>query len=246
MRQFIHFLLVGWMSIPSANVLGQVKSQHLLRGDGSSGRATSKFSESEAVSAIREALSKGVVSAVNTVGVKDGYFKNQLIKIPFPPDAKVVETSLRQVGAGRLADQVVESLNRAAEDAAQAAKPIFLEAIKKLTITDAVAIVSGSQPDAATRYLQRATTQQLIAAFKPAIKNSLDKTMATKYWAEATTRYNKLPLVKKVNTDLPDYVTRKALDGLFLMIAKEEATIRQQPRQYGSNIIEKVFGAVLK
>jgi hypothetical protein len=180
------------------------------------------------------------------VSVKDGYFKNQFIKIPFPQEAKVVENTLRQIGAGVLADRVIESLNRAAEDAAQAAKPIFINAIKQITVTDAINIVTGSQQDAATKFLQRTTTTQLVSAFKPAIKNSLDKTYATKYWNEATTRYNKVPFVRKVNTDLPDYTTKKALDGLFYMIGKEEAKIRQNPKQYGSSIIDKVFGAILK
>jgi hypothetical protein len=227
----------------SYNLFAQLKIQN-LPGSASSGSSKPKFTEADAAAAIKEALTKGAVNAVNTVGVKDGYFKNQFIKIPFPPEAKAVENTLRQVGAGQLADRVIESLNRAAEDAAQAAKPIFINAIKQLTVTDAINIVTGSQRDAATRFLQRTTTNQLITAFKPAIKNSLDKTLATKYWAEATTRYNKVPFVKKVNTDLPDYTTRKALDGLFYMIAKEEAKIRQNPKQYGSTIIDKVFGAV--
>jgi len=204
------------------------------------------FSEADAGSAIKEALSKGVANAVDVVSVKDGYFKNQFIKIPFPPEAVKVEKALRQVGAGAMADKVIESLNRAAEDAAQAAKPIFINAIKQITVVDAINIVTGSQQDAATKFLQKTTSPQLVTAFKPAIKKSLDKTYATKYWREATVRYNKIPMVKKVNTDLPDYTTKKALDGLFYMISKEEVKIRQNPKQFGSNIIDKVFGGILK
>ncbi len=204
------------------------------------------FSEADAAAAIKEALNKGVANAVNTVSVKDGYFRNQFIKIPFPPEAQTVASTLRQVGAGSMVDRVVESLNRAAEDAAQAAKPIFIDAIKQMTVMDAVNIVTGSQRDAATQFLQRSTSNNLLAAFKPAIQRSLDKTLATRYWNEATSRYNRVPFVRKVNTDLADYTTRKALDGLFFMIGKEEEKIRQNPKQYGSNTIDKVFGSILK
>lgn len=199
----------------------------------------------EAGNAIKEVLTKGVSSAVDIVSVKDGYFRNNLIKIPFPKEAEVVESTLRRVGAGQMADRVIESLNRAAEDAAQAAKPILVNSIKQLTVVDAMNIVTGSQQDAATRFLQRTTNEQLVSAFKPAIKKSLDKTLATKYWKEATTRYNKVPMVRKVNTDLTDYTTRKALDGLFVMISKEEEKIRQNPKAFGSNVVDKVFGGLL-
>jgi hypothetical protein len=205
----------------------------------------SNITNDEAGSAIKEALNKGVSTAVDIVGKKDGYWKNNLIKIPFPQEANVVANTLRKVGAGVMVDRVTESLNRAAEDAAQAAKPILINSIKQITVTDAINIIKGSQKDAATRFLQRTAGTQLIAAFKPAIKKSLDKTLATKYWKEATTRYNRVPLVKKVNTDLADYTTRKALDGLFVMVGKEEEKIRQNPKAFGSNIIDKVFGGLL-
>ncbi len=205
----------------------------------------SNITNDEAGTAIKEVLSKGVTNAVNVVGVKDGYFKNNLIKIPFPKEAEIVESTLRRVGAGKMADRVIESLNRAAEDAAQAAKPILVNSIKQLTVTDAMNIVTGSQQDAATQFLKRTTSEQLVSAFKPSIKKSLDRTLATKYWKEATSRYNRVPMVRKVNTDLADYTTRKALDGLFIMIAKEEGKIRQDPKAFGSNIVDKVFGGLL-
>jgi hypothetical protein len=216
-----------------------------LPGTAGSSSSTTKFTEVEAADAIKEALTKGVSNGVDIVSKPDGYFKNQFIKIPFPKEADIVESTLRSVGAGALADKVIESLNRAAEDAAQAAKPIFINSIKQMTVVDAMNIVTGSQQDAATQFLQRTTNNQLVSAFKPAIKNSLDKTYATKYWKEATTRYNKIPFVRKVNTDLPDYTTKKALDGLFYMIAQEEKKIRQNPKAFGSNIIDKVFGSIL-
>jgi hypothetical protein len=205
----------------------------------------SNITNDDAGAAIKEVLIKGVSSGVDIVSVKDGYFKNSLIKIPFPQEVQVVESTLRRVGAGKIADRVIESLNRAAEDAAQAAKPIFINSIKQLTVTDAMNIVTGSQQDAATQFLKRTTSEQIIAAFKPSIKKSLDKTHATKYWKEATSRYNKVPMVRKVNTDLTDYTTRKALEGLFVMVAKEEGKIRQNPKAFGSGLIDKVFGGLL-
>lgn len=145
---------------------------------------------------------------------------------------------------GSLVDNAVLSMNRAAESAAKQAGPIFINGIKQMTITDAVNIVSNKQPDAATQFLQRTTTESLVSAFKPSIKTALDKTLATKYWGDITGYYNKLPFVNPINTDLPDYVTRKAIDGLFYMVAQEEAKIRKDPMGTANNIIEEVFGKV--
>jgi hypothetical protein len=202
------------------------------------------FTQNEAAQAIKEALSKGVTEGVKKVSVTDGYFKNSFIKIPFPKEVKVVETTMRQIGLGSLIDNFVLSLNRAAESAAKAATHIFINYIKQLTITDAINIVSNKQSDAATRFLERTTTEQLVTAFKPSIKTALDKSLATKYWKDITSRYNKIPFVSKVNTDLPDYATRKAITGLFYMVAQEEAKIRKDPKGAASSIIDKVFGSI--
>jgi hypothetical protein len=226
-------------------------------GTGTSGTSTNtqtntgtnglaNFTQSEAASAIKEALMKGVTAGVSKVSVTDGYFKNGMIKIPFPQDAKVVETTLRQIGMGSLIDNLVLSLNRAAESAANQAGPIFINGIKQMSLNDAINIVSNKQPDAATQFLQRTTTESLVSAFKPPIQVALDKTLATKYWKDIMTNYNKIPFVKKVNTDLNDFVTRKAISGLFYMIGQEEAKIRKDPLGQGSKIIETVFGGVLK
>jgi hypothetical protein len=183
---------------------------------------------------------------VNKVAVTDGYFKNSMIKIPFPQDAKVIETTLRQMGMGSMIDNLVESLNRAAENAASQAGPIFLNGIKQMTVPDAINIVSNQQPDAATQFLQRTTTESLVSAFKPSIQTALDKSLATKYWGEIMSTYNRIPFVQKINPDLNDFVTRKAISGLFYMVGQEEAKIRKNPIGQGSQIIEKVFGSVLK
>lgn len=203
------------------------------------------FTPSEAGKAIKEALNIAVKNSVNQVSVTDGYFKNNFIKIPFPKEAAVVESTLRQLKLGGMVDKVIVSMNRAAESAAKQAGPIFLNAITQMTVTDAVSIVSNQQTDAATRFLERTTTEQLVVAFKPSIKAALDKTLATKYWKDVMTRYNQIPFVRKVNPDLNDYVTRKAITGLFYVMAQEEAKIRKDPVKQTTDILDKVFGSLL-
>jgi hypothetical protein len=213
-----------------------IKSAKKLINTGSTG-----FSESEAADAIKEALVKGTSESVSLVSQLDGYFGNKEIKIPLPPEAKNMESQLRSMGLGDQVDKAILSINRAAEDAATEAKKIFIDAIKGLSIQDAINIVKG-EDNAATKYLQKTTTAALKAKFKPIIKNSLDKTSATKYWADLVNTYNKIPLVKKVNPDLPAYVTDKAIEGLFIMIAKEELKIRKDPVARTTDLLKKVFG----
>ncbi|MCS6818673.1 MAG: DUF4197 domain-containing protein, partial [Chitinophagales bacterium] len=193
---------------------------------------------------IKEALTNGVVSAVTKASAVDGFFKNAAIKVLMPPQAKAMENTLRQAGAGALIDNIILSMNRAAERAAPEARQIFVNAITQMTLTDAINIVNNQQQDAATRFLERTTTEQLVTAFKPGIKNALDQTLATRYWSQAMTQYNRIPFVQKINTDLPDYVTRKAISGLFYLIAQEEARIRKDPVARTSDILQKVFGNI--
>ena len=205
------------------------------------GQKSAGFSEKDAADAIKEALVKGTGEGVKFVSKLDGYFGNPEIKIPFPPDAKTVETNLRSAGMGKQVDQVILSINRAAEDAAKDAEQIFVAAIKGMTVKDAVNIVKGSN-DAATQYLKRTTSPQLREKFLPVIKVSLDKVNATKYWTDIIKAYNKIPFVQKMNPNLPDYVTAKAIDGLFVMIAKEELKIRKDPVARTTELLKKVFG----
>src|ERR1035437_5002250 len=205
------------------------------------GQKSAGFSEKDAADAIKEALVKGTGEGVKFVSKLDGYVGNPEIKIPFPPDAKTVETNLRSAGMGKQVDQVILSINRAAEDAAKDAEQIFVAAIKGMTVKDAVNIVKGSN-DAATQYLKRTTSPQLREKFLPVIKVSLDKVNATKYWTDIIKAYNKIPFVQKMNPNLPDYVTAKAIDGLFVMIAKEELKIRKDPVARTTELLKKVFG----
>lgn len=200
------------------------------------------FTEAEAAKAIRDALMNGITSGVQKVSVKDGYYGNALIKIPFPKEAQVVASTLNTIGMGSLVDNMVVQLNRAAEESATQATPIFLNSISQLTISDAVNIVGNQQPDAATQFLQRTTTEQLVAAFRPKVKSVLDKTLTTQAWSQVMGTYNQIPMVQQINPDLTDYVTRKALDGLFYMVAQEEAKIRKDPVARTTDILKKVFG----
>jgi hypothetical protein len=217
-------------------------AQFLKKAQKSLGLSGSGFSESEAVQGIKEALVKGTGESVNIVSVLDGYFGNAEIKIPFPEDARMVESKLRSIGMGKQVDEAILSLNRAAEDAAKQAKPIFVNAITAMSISDAIGIVKGPD-DAATSYLRNTTSPDLRVKFRPEIQKSLDKVQATKYWKDLISAYNKIPFVQKVNPDLAGYVTDKAIQGLFVMISKEEKKIRKDPVARTTEILKKVFGS---
>jgi hypothetical protein len=199
------------------------------------------LTEKDAADGIKEALVNGTGNSVKVVSVPDGYWGNPEIKIPFPAEAQEMESKLRAIGMGKKVDEFNVSMNRAAEKAATEAKPIFVAAIKGMTVRDAINIVKGSD-NAATMYLRNTTTPELVEKFQPVIKTSLDNVNATKYWTDLITIYNKIPLVKKMNPNLSDYVTRKAIDGLFIMIAKEEIKIRKDPMARTSELLKKVFG----
>jgi hypothetical protein len=159
-----------------------------------------------------------------------------------PPDAVKIETTLRKAGMGAQVDKAILAINRGAEDAVAFAKPIFVEAIKEMTITDALNILKGNK-DAATQYFKQKTTAKLIAAFTPSVQSSLEKTEATKYYGDIVTTYNKFPTTfKKINPDLTSFVVGKAVDALFDQVAKEEANIRANPLARTSDLLKKVFG----
>lgn len=200
------------------------------------------MTSAEVAEGLKEALIKGITTGSDLASQVDGYFKNPEIKIPFPPEVKKVEDRLRQIGLGSEVDKFVMTLNRGAEDAAKQAKPIFITAIKSMTIQDAWGILSG-QTDAATQYLKRTTSAQLKEKFKPVIQNSLNKVNATKYYGDIVNTYNKIPLTEDINPNLDDYATDKAIEGLFSMIAKEEKNIRQDPLARTTELLRKVFGA---
>ncbi|MBG8553589.1 DUF4197 domain-containing protein [Hymenobacter guriensis] len=202
---------------------------------------TGAVTQQEAASGLKEALVQGISKGADQASQQDGFYLNNLIRIPFPADAQRVATTLRKIGLGAEVDKFELSLNRGAEDAAKSAKPIFISAIKSLTFSDVWNILTGEK-DAATQYLKRTTTAQLTTAFQPIIQQSLDKVGATRYYTSLTTRYNQIPLVKPVQTDLNQYATGKAIDGLFTLIAQEEANIRENPIARTTELLKRVFG----
>jgi hypothetical protein len=200
------------------------------------------LSESEIAKGLKEALDVGTKNAVGAVSKTDGFFKNPKVKIPFPPEVKKVETAVRKVGMNKPADDFVVALNRAAEDAAKSATPIFGDAVKNMTLSDAKAILKGNET-AATEYMKGKTSAELATKFKPIVQASMQKVQVTKYWNPIATKYNQLPMTQKVNPDLEKYVTEKAIEGLFKMIAEEEIKIRKDPAARVSDLLKSVFGS---
>jgi len=215
-------------------LLGKAKSA--LGGKGGS------LSSDDIVSGLKEALSRGTDKSTAKLSAVDGFFKDAAVKILLPPEAAKVEKALRAAGFGKQVDDAILSLNRAAEDAAKSAAPIFLDAIKNMSVSDGLGILKGADT-AATGYLRKNTSVKLTAAFRPVIDTSLQKTGATKYWKTIFETYNKLPTTfNKVNPDLSSYATAKALDGVFYYVAQEEKNIRQNPAAQVDDLLKKVFG----
>lgn len=205
-----------------------------------------QLTQSDIANGLKNALTIGTGNTVSLVSALNGYYGNSLIKIPFPEEAKAVKDLCNSVPALKIqVTQFEEKLNRAAEDAAVSAKAIIVNAISQMTITDAITILKGKD-DAATQYLRAKTYNTLYQQFKPIVKKSTDKVMLAKYWTPLATKYNStvaLATGKKITVDLNDYVTKKALDGLFIMIAKEETKIRVNANARVNDLLRRVFGS---
>ena len=201
----------------------------------------SGLTNSEIISGLKEALQVGAERGSSKLSAVDGFFKDAAIKILMPQEAQKVEQTLRNFGMGKQVDNAILSMNRAAEDAAKKATPIFVNAVKQMSFEDALGILKGGD-FAATNYLKGKTTQSLTEAFRPVIESSLKKVNATKYWNTVFTTYNKLGR-EKVNTDLSAYVTEKALMGIFYQLGLEEQKIRKDPLARTSDLLKKVFGS---
>jgi hypothetical protein len=201
------------------------------------------LSNTEIVGGLREALEVGTKNASARLSKENGFYGNSLVKVLMPEEAKRVESTMRQMGMGDLVDKTILSMNRAAEDAASSAVPIFVNAITSMSIQDGISIVRGGN-GAATNYLKSKTTRDLTEAFRPVIQSSLDKFNVGTYWSQLFNAYNRIPTtVNKVNPDLPGYVTERALAGLFLSISEEENKIRTNPAARVTDLLSKVFGA---
>jgi hypothetical protein len=203
-------------------------------------QGTGVLSQAEIGNGLKEALNNGITKQVSKLTVTDGFFKNEAVKILLPEELQTVDKKLRQIGMGKLADEGLKVINRAAEDAVKEATPIFVDAVKQMTFTDAKNILMGNE-SSATTYLQNTTSTALYTKFNPVIKNSYTKVGADKVWKEIITKYNSIPLVKKVNPDLTDYTTKKAMEGVFKMIAVEEKDIRTNLASRSSDLLRKVF-----
>jgi hypothetical protein len=237
-----YLLALGFLLaiIPSA-VHSQLKLSKLFSKNPVSG-----ITEDEAARGIKEALVQGVTTAVLNLNKTDGFFGSQIYKVLLPPDAVRIENTLRKAGMGAQVDKAILAINRGAEDAVAFAKPIFVDAIKEMTLNDALNILKGNK-DGATQYFRQKTTDKLIAAFTPSVKGSLEKVSATKYYGDIVNTYNGFPTTfKKVNPDLTSFVVGKTVDALFDQVAKEEANIRANPMARTTDLLKKVFGSVIK
>lgn len=238
MKTFFKIIMFGLFLIPSSSY-SQIDLSKILSGK----KNNSGVTENEAGQGIKEALSQGVTNAVLNLNKTDGFFGSEFYKMLLPEDAKKVEKTLRNIGMGAQVDKAILSINRGAEDAVAFAKPVFIDAIKEMTLKDALNIVKGPK-DAATNYFKEKTKEKLIIAFTPSVKTSLDKVDATKHYSDIMNSYNNLPTTfKKVNPDLTSFVVGKTVDALFDQVAKEEANIRANPLARTSDILKKVFGS---
>ena len=202
------------------------------------------LTEAEASSGLREALTTGITKAVGFASEPDGFNLNDDIRIQFPPDAQLVSTTLGSLPLGRQAvEQATNLMNRAAEAAAPAAKDIFLNALQNLSLTDALSLVTSGSKDAATQLLRKNSEAALNAALRPSIVQSLDQVGANAAYAKLIERYNKIPLMTPASTNLTDYVTKETVDGLFILLAQQEAKIRQNPAAQSTALLKRVFGA---
>ncbi len=213
-----------------------------LNGNSKSGAKT-PLSNDEVVKGLRDALTVGTNNSTAFASKVDGFYKTPKLFIPFPPKAADVKNKLDEIGMKPQTDQFVMTLNRAAEEAAKNAAPVFLDAIKGMSIGDGFTILKGAD-NAATQYLQNKTTAELTQKFTPIVQAAINKVEVTKYWNPLITTYNKLPFVEKQNPDLTAYVTERAMAGLFLLIAEEELKIRKDPVAQVTDILKKVFGSI--
>lgn len=207
-----------------------------------SGTTAPTLSNEEVIKGLREALSVGTNNSSGMASKLDGYYKNPRLFIPWPEEAKDMREKLIKLGMQKKVEEFETSLNRAAEEAAKKAGTVFLDAITKMSVSDGFAILKGADT-AATNFLRKTSYSPLYAQFLPIVKEAIAKVKVTSYWNPLVTKYNKIPGVKKQNPDLNDYVTKKAANGLFVLIADEEAKIRKDPMARVTDLLKKVFGA---
>lgn len=212
-------------------------------GSSSTGSAVSGLSDQETTDGLKQALNQGAAKAVDMLGATDGFMGNKDVKIPLPDSLKKVEKGMRMVGMGKQADELILKMNRAAEQAVPEAKTLLVNSIKQMSLTDAKNILTGPQ-DAATQYFKKTTSNDMAAKFLPIVQKATENVQLANTYNKYAEMGSKFGVVKKEDANLNQYVTQKALDGVYLMIAKEEAAIRKDPLGQASSLLKKVFGAV--
>lgn len=205
--------------------------------------ALDAVSTGDASAGVKEALSKGADYAVSSLGRNGGFLGNDRVKIPLPGYLQKAESALRMFGLGKQADQLVETMNHAAENAVAVAKPVLVDSIKKMSIQDAKGILTGGD-DSVTQYFKRTSSEQLTARFMPIVKKETGKLQLAEQYNQFAGKAAGAGLIDKKDADIDSYVTQKAMDGLFLMIAEEEKKLRANPLGAGSDLLKKVFGAL--
>ena len=234
-------LLIASITLSSCETLQQVAT-----AAGAGTLPGSAISNTEAAAGIKEALAQGITKSVLQLNTTDGFFKNELYKVLLPPEARKIENTLRDLGFNSLVDKAILQINRGAEDAAGYAKPIFVDAIRSMTLSDAIGLIRNGDTSA-THFFREKTTAKLLAACRPVIESSLSKVDATKYYGDMVTKYNNFPTTfKKLNPDLSSYVTQRATDALFNLIAKEEINIRTNFAARTTDILRRVFGGAYR
>jgi hypothetical protein len=210
-----------------------------------SGAGVSSISNEEASSGLKEALTQGVGKAVSTLGAADGFFGNKEVKIPLPKSLQKIEKGMKLMGMGKQSDELVLKMNRAAEAAVPEAKALLVSSIKQMTVTDAKTILTGPQ-DAATQYFKKTTSAQMSQKFLPIVQKATENVQLAASYNKYAEMGSKFGVVKKEDANIEQYVTNKALEGVYFMIAKEEAAIRKDPLGQASSLLKKVFGSVAK
>lgn len=230
MKKFLVFVVA--MQLVGCAELQQVVNSLPTGGGG--------LSQQQIGNGLKQALDNGIKNQVSKLTAKDGFFKNDLVKIMLPQELQAVDKGLRKIGLGNLADEGIKVLNRAAEDAVKTATPIFVNAVKDMTFADAKNILLGEK-NAATSFLENKTSQNLLTSFTPVIEKSFSKVGADKVWSNLISKYNSIPFVNKVNPDLTSYTTQQALTGVFKMIAVEEKGIREKAGLRNTALLKQVF-----
>lgn len=201
------------------------------------------ISTGDASSGVKEALSKGAEYAVSSLGKENGFLGNSKVKIPLPDYLKKAEKAMRTFGMGKQADELVDTMNHAAETAVAEAKPILMDSIKKMSVSDAKGILTGGE-GSVTEYFKRTSSQALTQKFMPIVKTATKKVQLAEQYNNFAGKAAGVGLIDKKDADLDNYVTQKAMDGLFVMIAEQEKNLRSNPLEAGSALLKKVFGAL--